>query len=73
MPLATGILIGPVVAFPRKINPFRMTEFVAHKIEIAGTGGGQGDQADHLVQRHTAVHTDMLIIHLHMIIHIRID
>ena len=66
-------MIGPIIALPWKINPLRVAEFIAHKIEIAGPGGGQGDQADHLVQRHSSIYPDILIIHQHMIIHIRID
>jgi ABC-type spermidine/putrescine transport system permease subunit II len=31
-PLTPGVVVGPVVAFTRKVDPVRVTEFVAHKI-----------------------------------------
>ena len=49
MPLAAGKMIGPVVALARKVDPLGMAELVAHEIQVAVAGGGQGDQADHFV------------------------
>ena len=39
MPLSSGIFITPVVSFPWEIDPFRMSEFIAHKIQISTSGG----------------------------------
>ena len=32
--------MGPVVTFARKVDPFGVSEFIAHKIEVAVVGGG---------------------------------
>ena len=49
VPLPAGIMIGPVVARSRKIDPFGVTEFVAHEIKITCIGSGHCDQPDDLV------------------------
>jgi hypothetical protein len=35
VPSPTAVVVAPVVALPRKINPFRVSEFVAHEGQIA--------------------------------------
>ncbi|MPN51922.1 hypothetical protein SDC9_199573 [bioreactor metagenome] len=49
LPLAPGVFVRPVVPFPRKINPFRMSELVAHKIQVASVYGSGRNQPDHLM------------------------
>ena len=60
VPLAAGIVIAPVIALAREINPFGVAEFVAHEVEIAVPGRGQGDKPDHLVQGDPAVYEEIL-------------
>ena len=35
IPLAAGMVEGPAVVLPREVDPFGMTEFIAHEVEIA--------------------------------------
>lgn len=35
VPSSPTIVITPVVAFPRKINPLRMTKFITHEVKIS--------------------------------------
>ena len=34
-PLTSAVMITPAIALSRKINPFRMPEFIAHEIQVA--------------------------------------
>ena len=68
-PLATGIMERPLVPLPRKIDPFGMTELVAHEREVAASAGGQGHQADHLVQGDAAIYRQVLGADVHRRVH----
>ena len=48
-PLATGIVMCPVITFARKVDPFGMSEFVAHKVEVTVVGGSEGNEARHFM------------------------
>ena len=34
-PLTAAVMETPAVAFPRKIDPFGMTKFIAHEVQVA--------------------------------------
>ena len=44
-PLPARVVIKPVVAFAGKINPFQLTEFVVHEIQITRAGRGNRGEA----------------------------
>mmetsp|Transcript_2709 Transcript_2709/g.7403 ORF Transcript_2709/g.7403 Transcript_2709/m.7403 type:complete len:338 (-) Transcript_2709:925-1938(-) len=51
IPTTPGMVIAPPVACAGKIDPFRMTKFVAHESEVTLTSEAVREHADHLVQR----------------------
>ena len=73
MPLTASILVRPAVTFARKINPFGMSEFISHKVQIASIDGRSGQQANHLMQSYASFCDTILITFTEMPIHIRID
>ena len=50
VPLAAGVFARPTVAFAREVNPFGMSEFVAHEVEVTAVDGGRCQHAYHLVE-----------------------
>ena len=72
IPLAARVFIRPAVAFAREVNPFRMAELVAHEVEVAAVDGGERHQAYHLVQRHSALHCEVVVSYHHVPIHVGI-
>ena len=65
--------MGPVVTFTRKVDPFGMSEFVAHKIEVTVVGGGEGNKARHFMESDTAVDYDITSTRMHVEIHLFVD
>ena len=65
LPLASGIFEAPVISFAGKVNPFRMTKFIPHKVQVTPSGSAEGDKPDHLMQSNTAVHNDTMIRFIH--------
>mmetsp|Transcript_40311 Transcript_40311/g.126894 ORF Transcript_40311/g.126894 Transcript_40311/m.126894 type:complete len:704 (-) Transcript_40311:165-2276(-) len=55
VPLAASMMIGPVVADAREVDPLRMSEFVTHEVEVSLSSERHGDQSDHLVQGDSSV------------------
>ena len=49
-PLPSSVMVRPVVAFPWKIDPFRMPELIAHKVEVSVPGCGKRDQPRHFME-----------------------
>ena len=49
-PLTAAEMEAPAVAFPGEVDPLRMTELIAHEVQIALTAAGKGEQPDQLVQ-----------------------
>ena len=60
-PLPPTMLIGPVIAFAREVQPLGMTEFVAHEVEPSFAATDQSNEADHLVERNAAINGRMLL------------
>lgn len=65
--------MGPVVTFARKVDPFGVSEFVAHKVEVTVVGGGEGDEARHFMQGDAAVDDDITCTSMHVEIHLFVD
>lgn len=72
-PLAACVLVRPAVAFAREVDPFRMTELVAHKVEVAAVDCGERDEAYHFVERDAAVHVHVVVVNHHVPIHVGVD
>ena len=68
-PLAARITVAPAVPLARKVDPFGMTELVAHKIEIGLASQRKRHQPDHLVERHTALYGQIVPTALHRRVH----
>mmetsp|Transcript_34330 Transcript_34330/g.87797 ORF Transcript_34330/g.87797 Transcript_34330/m.87797 type:complete len:213 (+) Transcript_34330:439-1077(+) len=48
---------GAVRVVAREVDPLGVAELIAHEVEVRLAAQGHGDQADHLVQRNSAVHS----------------
>ena len=64
--------MGPVVTFARKVDPFA-SEFIAHKVEVAVVGGGEGDEACHFMEGDAAVDDEITGTGMHVEIHLFVD
>lgn len=53
VPLSTAMLITISVSFAREIDPFWVTKFISHEIEISFTAQRLRKKSDHLVQGHS--------------------
>ena len=69
-PLTAAVVEAPAVAFSGEVDPFGMTEFVAHEVQIAFTAAGQGEQADDLVQSNSTVDGGIVAVLVHVGVHI---
>ena len=72
VPLATGIFVAPSVSFAREVDPFGMSELVAHEVEVASVYGAYCGQANHFVQSNAAVHIRVLVAFLEMPVHVAV-
>lgn len=73
VPLATGILVTPVVAFAGEVNPFGMTKLVAHEVEIAAVNCGGCDESNHLVESDPTMDCSILIAFAEVPVHVCVD
>ena len=64
-PHPAGMGIASAIAFTRKINPFGVPPFVAHKVQVAPTGSGNRQKAYHLMQCHRAVYDKVMVKDTH--------
>ena len=64
-PLPPGVFAGPVVAFTGEVDPLRMSELVAHEVEISELSGCRRGKAHHLVERHRPVDDRIVGIQVH--------
>ena len=65
--------MGPVVTFAREVDPFGVSEFIAHKVEVAVVGGGEGDEACHFMEGDAAVDDEITGTGMHVEIHFFVD
>src|SRR5574344_796094 len=72
-PLSACIFIGPSISLARKIDPFRMSEFISHKAKISITCGCQSDQAYHFMQCNSSVNHYVARLFVHREIHLLIN
>jgi hypothetical protein len=49
VPSPSAIMVAPVIALAREIDPFRMSKFVTHKVEVGFTSQTKGNEPDHFV------------------------
>ena len=63
----------PTVALTREVDPFGVTEFVAHEVEITAVARRDGDEANHLVQSDSAIGNVILVAFFEVPIHIGIN
>jgi hypothetical protein len=68
-PLTAAILEAPAIALSWEIDPFRMTEFIAHEIEIRFTAGGDREKADHFMERCGSVNGEIVTSFIHVGVH----
>ena len=71
VPLTAGILVAPSVVLAGEVNPFRVTELVAHEVEVSAVNGGSREQTDHLVEGNTTLDVVVLVALLEVPVHIR--
>ncbi len=71
-PEPPGVLVGIVVSRPGEIDPFRMAEFIAHKIQICFPGQSKSNQPDHFVQSQAPIDDRMRLQFAHVPVHLLI-
>ena len=71
-PLAAAVLEAVAVAGAGEVDPLRVAELVAHEVQVAVAAGGQGQQADHLVQGDGPVDDLGVGVLLHLVVHGRV-
>jgi len=71
--LAARILIAPAISLAWEIYPFRMSELVAHEVEIPAVDGCRGHKSYHLVQGDAACHGRGGVTNHHMPVHLFVD
>ena len=72
VPLAACILVAPSIALAGEVNPFGMSELVAHKVEVATVDGCCRDEANHLVESDATMNHEVLVALLEVPIHVGI-
>ena len=72
-PLAAGVVVGPFVAFAGEVDPFGVSEFVAHEVEVSVVGGEEGEQAGHFVEGDAAVDGEVAGGGVHVEVHLFVD
>ena len=65
-------MIRPAITFAREVNPFGVTKFIAHEVEVPTIHRRSCRQANELVQSNSAVCGDGTTLMTHVPIHIRI-
>ena len=68
-PLAPCVVVRPAVALAREVDPFGVSEFVAHEVEVCLAARRDGHQTYHLVQGHAAVDEYVLGFAVHRVVH----
>ena len=71
-PLSAAILEAVAVAFPGEVNPLRMSEFVAHKVQISVAARRHRHQTNHFVQFHGPLDRQTRISYAHVPVHLLI-
>ncbi len=66
-------MVGPGVSIARKVDPFGVSKFVAHEVEVAVVGGGEGDEACHFVEGDAAVDGEVAGAGVHVEVHLFVD
>ena len=67
-PLPAAIIITPVIAFPREVNPFGMTEFIPHKVHIGLSSQRNGTGESFYARPNPGQH-HIVVVSMHMEIH----
>ena len=52
IPLPAAVLVTPVVALAREVDPLGVPQLVAHEVQVGLAPEGHGDEPNHLVQGH---------------------
>ena len=73
IPLTTGVLARPAISLAWEINPFGMSEFISHEIQITTINRGSSKQTNHLMKSNTTIYSIIFISFLHMPVHIGIN
>ena len=68
-PLATGVLVAPLVALAREVDPLGVAKFVPHEGEVSFPAGGEGEEAEDFVESDAAVDLGVVISLCHVVIH----
>ena len=73
IPLPARVLIRPTVTFAREVDPFGVTEFVAHEVEITAIACRHRDEPNHFVQGDSAVCDIIFVTFFEVPIHIGVN
>ena len=73
VPLAACVFVAPSVAFAGEVDPLGVAEFVAHEVEVAAIDGGEGYEAYHFVECHSAGYGGVGVADHHVPVHFLVD
>ena len=72
--MPAGVLVRPVIALPGEVDPFGVSEFVSHKVEVSAVHGREGNQPYHFMQCHAPVYDKAAgVVFHHVPVHFGID
>jgi len=54
IPSPSSVVVAPPITLPWKIDPFRVSEFIAHESQIPFSTEGKRDEPGHFVQSHAS-------------------
>ena len=62
IPSSSAVVVRPSVALARKVNPFRMSEFVTHESQVTLTSETECQESDHFMQSHASENSRSFLI-----------
>jgi hypothetical protein len=62
IPSSSAVMVRPAVALAGKVNPFRMSEFVAHESQVTLTSKTECQESDHFMQSHASENSRSFLI-----------
>lgn len=62
IPSSSAVMVRPAVALTGEVNPFRMSELVAHESQITLTSETECQESDHFMQSHSSENSRSFLI-----------
>ena len=73
IPLPSTVVIAPIVLLSWEVDPFRMTEFIAHKVQVALSTKRLSQKSNHFVQSHSPIDFKTRLVSTHLWVNLLIE